>query len=53
MGLKLSHTHMVRGVTLVASVLPSAIAIKVKINGQLEIFGKVNGQATIYLRHLY
>ena len=35
------------GVILIASVLPSATAVKTKVNGQLEIFAIVNGQATI------
>ena len=38
-----------RGVTLTVSVLPSATAVKTKINGQLEIFAIVNGQATIII----
>ena len=37
------------GVTPVASVLPSATAVKIKVNGQLEIFFIVNSQATISL----
>ena len=37
------------GVTLIASVLRSATAVKMKINGQLEIFAIVNGQITISL----
>ena len=37
------------GVTLTASVLRSATAVKTKVNGQIEIFVKVNGQATISL----
>ena len=41
-----------RGVTLTASVLPSATTVKMKVNGQLEIFAIVNGQATIFLLKL-
>ena len=36
-------------VTLIASVLRSATAVKTKVNGQIEIFAVVNGQATISL----
>ena len=35
------------GVTLIAAVLRSATAVKTKVNGQIEIFAVVNGQATI------
>ena len=34
------------GVAPIASVLPSATAVKIKVNGQLEIFFIVNSQAT-------
>ena len=37
------------GATPVASVLPSATAVKIKVNGQLEIFFIVNSQATTSL----
>ena len=37
------------GVAPIASVLPSATAVKIKVNGQLEIFFIVNSQATIPL----
>ena len=37
------------GVTLTASVLRSATAVKTKVNGQIEIFAIANGQATIKL----
>ena len=37
------------GVTLTASVLRSATAVKTKVNNQIEIFAIVNGQATISL----
>ena len=37
------------GVTLITSVLRSATAVKTKVNGQIEIFAIVNGQATISL----
>ena len=36
-------------VTLITSVLRSATAVKMKVNGQIEIFTVVNGQATISL----
>ena len=36
-------------VTLTASALRSATAVKTKVNGQIEIFAQVNGQATISL----
>ena len=41
--------HIQRGVTLVASVLQSVTAVKLKVNGQIEIFAVLNGQATISL----
>ena len=41
--------HIRGGVTPVASVLPSATGVKIKVNGQLEIFFIVNSQATISL----
>ena len=41
------------GVILIASVLPSATTVKTKDNSQLEIFGIINGQATITLRYLW
>ena len=37
------------GVAPIASVLQSATAVKIKVNGQLEIFFIVNSQATISL----
>ena len=37
------------GVTLTASVLRSATAVKTKVNGEIEIFATVNSQATISL----
>ena len=39
------------GVAPIASVLPSATAVKIKVNGQLEIFFIVNSQATVSLRY--
>ena len=35
------------GVTTMASVLSSVTSVKIKVDSQLEIFFKVNGQATI------
>ena len=37
------------GVTLTASVLRSATAVKTKVNGQIKILAIVNGRATISL----
>ena len=42
-------TNIQRGVTLIASVLRSATAVKTKVSSQIEIFAIVNGQATISL----
>ena len=36
------------GVTVIASELRSATAVKTKVNSQLEIFAIVNGQATTF-----
>ena len=45
------HTHFWEqgGGTLLQSVLRAATAVKIKVNGQLEIFSIVNSQATISL----
>ena len=37
------------GVTLIASVLPSATAVNTKVNNQIEILAIVNSQTTIFL----
>ena len=43
------HMHIQGGVTLTASVLRSATAVKTKVNGQIKIFAIIKGQATIAL----
>ena len=45
--------HLQGGVTLIASVLWSATVVKTKVNGQIEIFALVNGQATISLFDIF
>ena len=45
---RLAISHYTRGGTLIASVLPSAIAVKTKVNGQLKIFIIVNGPAYLF-----
>ena len=46
----LSHASIIQGgVVHIYTVGRSATAVKLKVNGEFEIFSKVNGQATTFL----
>ena len=44
-----NDSHMDKGVLRTYTVGRSATAVKLKVNGQFEIFSKVNSQATTFL----